>query len=711
MSLRVWRGNPYPLGATWDGLGVNFAIFSENAEQVDLCLFDADGGNEQRIRLNEQTDLVWHCYLPDGRPGQRYGYRMHGAYDPGAGHRFNPAKLLIDPYAKRIDGAVDWDDALFGYRIGADEDEPDDRDSASFVPKSVVVNHAFVWGDDTQLRTPLDRTLIYEVHVKGFTQLHPDVPVELRGTYAGLGSAPAIDYLTNLGITAIELLPVHQHVTDRHLVERGLSNYWGYNTVGFFAPDIRYSATGEPVSEFKTMVKRFHDAGIEVILDVAYNHTGEGNHQGPTLSFRGIDNAAYYRLGAGDQARYVDYTGTGNTLDATSPRVLQLIMDSLRYWITEMHVDGFRFDLASALARELHDVDKLGSFFDIIHQDPIINAVKLIAEPWDVGPGGYQVGNFPVGWAEWNGRYRDTVRRFWKGVGGQAAELAYRLSGSSDLYASSGRRPHASINFVTAHDGFTLNDLVSYTSKHNEANGEDNNDGEDNNESMNFGIEGETGEEAVIEIRERQKRNYLATLLLSQGVPMLLGGDEIGRTQGGNNNGYAQDNEVSWFSWDLQRRDRTLLSFTRSLIRLLKGHPVLRRRRFFQGRQIRGSRVKDLSWFAPDGTEMTDEQWQAPGVRTLAVQFAGDAIDDRGPRGERITDDTLLVIFNADDRPVGFTLPDHEAARRWETVFDTVHRTFTAAHGEHDGGAAYRVAERSVVCLRRLPRVRRVSGD
>ena len=711
MALRVWRGKPYPLGATWDGSGVNFAIFSENGEQVDLCLYDADGENEQRIRLVEQTDLVWHCYLPDVRPGQRYGYRISGSYDPGAGHRFNPAKLLIDPYAKRIDGAVKWDDALFGYRIGVDHEEPDDRDSAPFVPKSVVVNHAFVWGGDTQLRTPLDRTLIYEVHVKGFTQLHPEVPEELRGTYAGLGSAPSIDYLTSLGITAVELLPVHQHVTDRHLVERGLVHYWGYNTIGFFAPDVRYSATGEPVSEFKTMVKRFHDAGIEVILDVVYNHTGEGNHLGPTLSFRGIDNAAYYRLDPENQAHYVDYTGTGNTLDATSPKVLQLIMDSLRYWITEMHVDGFRFDLASALARELHDVDKLGSFFDIIHQDPIISQVKLIAEPWDVGPGGYQVGNFPVGWAEWNGKYRDSVRRFWKGIGGQTAELAYRLSGSSDLYAGSGRRPHASINFITAHDGFTLNDLVSYEQKHNEANGESNNDGDNNNESMNFGVEGETDEEAVIEIRERQKRNFLATLLLSHGVPMLLGGDEIGRSQLGNNNGYAQDNEISWYSWDLQRRDRQLLGFTRSLIRLFKAHPVLRRRHFFQGRQIRGSKVKDLTWFAPDGTEMTDEQWQAPGVKTLAVQLAGDAIDDRGPRGERITDDTILIIFNADDRPVAFTLPNHEAAKRWETIFDTVHHSFGAAHGEHDGGSVYRVAERSVVCLRRLPRVRRVSGD
>ena len=710
MALRVWRGNPYPLGATWDGSGANFAIFSENAEAVDLCLFDADGGNEQRVRMTEQTDLVWHCHLPDVRPGQRYGYRMHGRYEPRNGHRFNPAKLLIDPYAMRFDGTGTWDDALFGYRIGADEDEADDRDSAEFVPKSVLVNQAFVWGNDRQLRTPLDRTLIYEVHVKGFTKLHPEVPEELRGTYAGLGSAASVDYLTNLGITAVELLPIHQHVNERHLFERGLSNYWGYNTIGFFAPDVRYSATGEPVSEFKSMVKRFHDAGIEVILDVVYNHTGEGDHHGPTLSFRGIDNAAYYRLKPDDPSTYVDYTGTGNTLDATSPRVLQLIMDSLRYWVIDMHVDGFRFDLASALARELHDVDKLGSFFDIIHQDPIISQVKLIAEPWDVGPGGYQVGNFPVGWAEWNGKYRDTVRRFWKGVGGQAAELAYRLSGSSDLYAGSGRRPHASINFVTAHDGFTLNDLVSYESKHNEANAEDNNDGERNNESMNFGVEGETDEEAVIEAREKQKRNMLATLLLSQGVPMLLGGDEIGRTQHGNNNGYAQDNEISWFSWQLARRDRQLLAFTRALIRLLKGHPVLRRRRFFQGRQIRGSRVKDLTWFGLDSAEMTDEQWQAPGVKTLGVQFAGDAIEERGPRGERVTDDTFLLILNADERPVAFTLPNHEAARRWEVVFDTVHPTFTAAHSEFDGGSVYRVAERSVVCLRRLPRARRV-GD
>jgi isoamylase len=710
--VRVWRGNPSPLGGTWDGAGVNFALFSENATAVELCLFDPDGGSEQRIRLTEQTNLVWHCYLPDLRPGQRYGYRVHGPYAPQAGHRFNAAKLLIDPYAKRIDRPTRWDDSLFGYRIGADEAdlEPDDRDSAPFMPKSVVVNHAFVWGGDQALRIPLDSTLIYEVHVKGFTQRHPDVPAELRGTYAGLSSQPALDYLTTLGITAVELLPVHQHVNDRHLIERGLTNYWGYNTIGFFAPDVRYSATGEPVSEFKTMVKRFHDAGIEVILDVVYNHTGEGNHLGPTLSFRGVDNAAYYRLDPADPRHYIDYTGTGNTLDATSPRVLQLIMDSLRYWITEMHVDGFRFDLASALARELHDVDKLGAFFDIIHQDPLISQVKLIAEPWDIGPGGYQVGNFPVGWAEWNGRYRDTVRRFWKGVGDQAAELAYRLTGSSDLYAQDGRQPHASVNFITAHDGFTLNDLVSYEQKHNEANGEENRDGERNNESMNFGVEGPTDDEAVIAAREKQKRNFLATVLLSQGVPMLLGGDEIGRTQRGNNNGYAQDNEISWFDWALGRRDRQLLVFTRALVRLWRAHPVLRRRRFFQGRQIRGSRVKDLTWLTPAGGEMTDEEWRAPGITTLGLQLAGDAIDELGPRGERIVDDTLLIILNADERPVGFVLPDPDVARRWEVMLDTAHSTPTAAHGQFDGGALYRVTERSVVVVRRLPRVRRSSA-
>jgi len=526
VTRRVWTGTPYPLGATWDGAGVNFAIFSENATGVELCLFAPDRG-EDRVRMVERTDNVWHCYLPEARPGQRYGYRVDGPHDPGQGHRFNPHKLLLDPYTKRIDGALRWDDALFGYPVGGPDDQRDDRDSAPYLPRCVVANEAFVWGHDRQLQTPWERTLIYELHVKGFTQRHPEVPEELRGTYAGLASFPAIEYLQSLGVTAVELLPVHHRINDRHLVERGLSNYWGYNTISFFAPDSRFSATGEAVSEFKTMVKRLHEAGIEVILDVVYNHTGEGNHQGPTLSFRGIDNAAYYRL-AGDRRYYVDYTGTGNTLNATHPRTLQLIMDSLRYWISEMHVDGFRFDLASTLARELHDVDRLGSFFDIVHQDPLISQVKLIAEPWDLGEGGYQVGNFPAGWAEWNGKYRDTVRRFWRGVGGQTGELGFRLTGSSDLYEGSGRRPHASVNFVTAHDGFTLNDLVSYDQKHNEGNGEENRDGELHNESMNFGAEGPTDDPGIQAAREQQKRNLLATLMLSQGVPMLVAGDERG---------------------------------------------------------------------------------------------------------------------------------------------------------------------------------------
>jgi isoamylase len=705
MMLDVWRGAPYPLGATWDGAGVNFAIFSENATAVDLCLFDADG-SEHRIRMREQTDLVWHCYLPDLRPGQRYGYRVWGPYAPSEGHRFNPAKLLIDPYARRIDGPVDWNDRLFGYRMGGDDAdlEPDERDSAAHLPKCVVVNPAFVWGDDTQLRIPWEKTVIYEVHVKGFTQRHPKVRPELRGTYAGMASLPAIDHLSALGVTAVELMPVHHKVSDRRLVDAGLTNYWGYNTIGFFAPESRYGATGEPVSEFKTMVKRLHQAGIEVILDVVYNHTGEGNQLGPTLSFRGIDNAAYYRLSPEDRRYYVDYTGTGNTLNVTHPRTLQLIMDSLRYWINEMHVDGFRFDLASTLARELHDVDKLGSFFDIVHQDPVISQVKLIAEPWDLGEGGYQVGNFPVGWAEWNGKYRDVVRRFWKGVGGQAAELAYRLSGSSDLYAQSGRQPHASINFVTAHDGFTLQDLVSYEEKHNEANLEDNRDGEPNNESINFGVEGPTDDPAVRAARARQVRNVLATLLFSQGVPMLLGGDEIGRTQQGNNNAYCQDNAISWFDWDLTDDQRRLLDFTRALIRIFRAHPVLHRRRFFQGRRIRGSAVKDLTWYGPDGHEMSDEQWHASGVQTIGLRLAGDGIEELGDRGDPILDDSLLLILNGDAAPATFKLPNRTKGD-WRLVFDTVSSEIAPPGEEprHAGGSTYRLAERSVALLR-LPR-------
>jgi isoamylase len=704
VTVRLWRGTPYPLGASWDGEGVNVALFSENATQVELCLFDA-AGTEQRVRLTERTGQVWHAYLPDLRPGQRYGYRVAGPWAPEDGHRFNPMKLLIDPYARRIDGPVNGSQLLNGHRTMPDGRlEIDARDSAAAMPKGVVIDPAFAWAGDRLLGTPWEETIIYEVHVAGFTRQHPDVPAELRGTFAGLASEAAIEHLRSLGVSAVELMPVHHPVNEQRLVERGLTNYWGYNTIGFFAPDSRFAATDDPVREFKTMVQAMHRAGIEVILDVVYNHTGEGDHNGPTLSFRGIDNAAYYRLDPDDPSRYVDYTGTGNTLNAVHPRTLQLIMDSLRYWISEMHIDGFRFDLASALARELHDVDRLGSFFDIVHQDPMISQVKLIAEPWDVGPGGYQVGNFPIGWAEWNGKYRDTVRRFWRGAGGQAAELAYRLTGSSDLYAQGGRQPHASINFVTAHDGFTLADLVSYEHKHNEANGEDNRDGSDENESMNFGIEGPTDDPSVLDARARQRRNILATLLLSQGVPMLLGGDELGRGQQGNNNAYAQDNPISWFDWSLTEADWRLLDFTRGLIEVFRAHPVLRRQRFFQGRRIRGSSVKDLTWFAPGGGEMTDEQWQAAGVHAIGLRLAGDAIDERGPHGERIVDDTLLMFLNAAEQEIDFRLPDG-APLGWQLLLDTRSPDAPALTDgpTHAGSADYRLVSRSVA-LFRLPR-------
>jgi isoamylase len=701
--MAIWRGAPYPLGATWDGSGVNFALFSENATAVELCLFD-EQGSEQRVRIPERTDQVWHAYLPDVGPGLRYGYRVDGPWDPSAGHRFNPAKLLLDPYARGILGTVDGEELLTGHRVSdAGELERDERDSAPAMARGVVLDPGFDWEGDRPLARPWEETLIYEMHVRGYTRQHPEVAPSLRGTYGGLASDAAIGHLQGLGITAVELMPVHHHVDERHLVERGLTNYWGYNTIGFFAPDSRFAATDDPVREFKGMVKALHRAGIEVILDVVYNHTGEGNGDGPTLCFRGIDNAAYYRLDSADPSRYVDYTGTGNTLNAVHPATLQLIMDSLRFWIVEMHVDGFRFDLASALARELHDVDKLGSFFDIVYQDPVISQVKLIAEPWDVGPGGYQVGNFPVGWAEWNGKYRDTVRRFWKGAGGQAAELGYRLTGSSDLYADGGRLPHASINFITAHDGFTLADLVSYEQKHNEANGEDNRDGESNNESMNFGVEGPTDDPAISAARARQQRNVLATLLLSQGVPMLVGGDEIGRSQQGNNNAYCQDNPISWFDWDLADADRQLLEYTRGLIRLFHAHPVLRRRRFFQGRRIRGSRVKDLTWLAPDGAEMTDEQWNGD-VHAIGLRLAGDAIDERGPRGERIVDDTLLLLMNAGAEAVAFRLP--AAPRGWQGLLDT--RLADPPDDEggplHDGESTYELVERSLALLRLVKR-------
>jgi glycogen operon protein len=704
-SPRTRPGGPYPLGATWDGAGVNFALFSDHATGVELCLFDGGDPTKamERIPMVERTNQVWHVYLPEGRPGLHYGYRVDGPYDPGAGHRFNSNKLLLDPYAKAIAGGIDWSDAIFGYRIGdpgADLTR-DDRDSAPFVPKSVVVDSAFTWGEDRPLRTPWHLTVVYELHVKGFTARHPAVPKELRGTYAGLASPASVDYLRRLGVTAVELMPVHQFVRDHHLGERGLTNYWGYNTIGFFAPDSRYASDGvrgEQVREFKQMVKALHQAGIEVILDVVYNHTAEGNHLGPTLCFRGIDNAAYYRLVGNDPRYYMDYTGCGNTLDMTHPRSIQLLMDSLRYWVTEMHVDGFRFDLASALARELHAVDRLSSFFDAIQQDPLINQVKLIAEPWDLGEGGYQVGNFPAGWAEWNGRYRDTIRRYWKGDGGQVADLGYRLTGSSDLYESDGRRPSASINFVTAHDGFTLLDLVSFNDKHNEANGEDNRDGATENLSWNCGAEGSTDDPAVLGLRERQIRNFLVTLLLSQGVPMLLGGDELGRTQQGNNNAYCQDNELSWVNWALSRTAKAQLEFTRKLIRLRLGHPVFHRRRFFQGRRIEGSEVKDVSWFRPDGKEMAAEEWTNGFTRSLGLRLAGDAIEEVDESGRPIRDDTFLLLFNAHHEPVDFVLPAHRPRVRWDLVLDT--RDWATAARAFRVGDAYPLEARSLALLR-----------
>jgi glycogen operon protein len=684
---------------------VNFALFSANATAVELCLYNGDGGATEvaRVPVTEQTDQVWHVYLPEARPGQRYGFRVHGPYDPGAGHRFNPAKLLLDPYAKAIDGTVQWSDALFGYEIGHPDADLslDGRDSAPGVPKSVVIDTAFTWGDDRPPRTPWNETLIYEAHVKGLTARHPDVPESRRGTYAGLIAPAVIEHLRSLGVTAVELMPIHQFVVDKHLRDRGLTNYWGYNSIGFFAPDVRYASSrslGGQVNEFKTVVKTLHQAGIEVILDVVYNHTAEGNHLGPTLGFRGVDNASYYRLMEDDRRYYRDYTGCGNTLDMTHPRTLQLIMDSLRYWIQEMHVDGFRFDLASALARELYDVDRLGAFFDIIHQDPVISRVKLIAEPWDLGEGGYQVGNFPVLWAEWNGLYRDTVRAFWKGDEGQAGVFASRLTGSSDLYGRGGRRPYASINFITAHDGFTLHDLVSYNDKHNEANGEDNRDGHDHNLSWNCGAEGPADDPGVLALRERQRRNFLATLLLSQGVPMLLSGDEMGRTQAGNNNAYCQDNELSWLDWKLDTPRRELLEFTRFVSELRRRHPVLRRRQFFYGRRIQGSEVKDLSWFKPDGKEMSEADW---GIftRCLGLRLAGDALDEVDADGAPIVDDTLLILINAHWEPIPFILPAHQRGVRWETVLDTRAGEGRVRPRGYRAGATYPLDARSLAVL------------
>ena len=707
MKLRAWPGRPYPLGATWDGAGVNFALFSEHATAVELCLFAAGDPQREtaRVPLREHTDQVWHVYLPEVGPEQLYGYRVHGRWEPGAGHRFNPAKVVLDPYARAIAGTVQWNDAVFGHRRGdaaADLDR-DDRDNAACVPKSVVVDPTFPWGDDRPLRIPWNETVIYETHVKGFTARHPDVPENLRGTYAGLTCPAAVDYLRALGVTAVELLPVHHAVTEPQVAERGLTNYWGYNSIGFFAPDARYSssgARGEQVREFKTLVKTLHQASIEVVLDVVYNHTAEGNHLGPTLCFRGIDNANYYRLTGGDRSRYSDYTGCGNTLNMRHPRTLQLIMDSLRYWVLEMHVDGFRFDLASALARALHDVDRLSPFFDVIHQDPVISQVKLIAEPWDLGTGGYQVGNFPTGWAEWNGKYRDAIRRYWRGDVGQVAELGYRLTGSSDLYQDDGRRPYASINFVTSHDGFTLADLVSYDVKHNEANGEGNRDGVDDNLSWNCGAEGPREDTRILALRERQTRNFLATLFLSQGVPMLCGGDEIGRTQRGNNNAYCQDNEVSWYDWDLDPRARPLLGFTRRLIRLRREHPELRRRKFFQGRPLCDADMKDLTWMRPDGSEMADAAWRDATLQAFGFRLCGRAMDDVDERGEPITDDTLLVLLNAGAGAVRFVLPDAHPGVRWEALLDTAREHEPAKPRVLEVGESLELAGRSLVLLR-----------
>ncbi|HXZ25888.1 MAG TPA: glycogen debranching protein GlgX [Nitrospiria bacterium] len=703
--MRVLPGRPYPLGATWDGQGVNFALFSENADAVDLCLFDtvADQKESYRLRLTEQTNHIWHAFLPDARPGWLYGYRVHGPYEPATGCRFNPSKVLVDPYAKLIARQVKWDDAMFAYfiRLNGDDLVKDERDNAAFAPLAVVVDTAYTWGGDRRLDIPWHNTIIYETHVKGLTARHPEVPPELRGTYAGLASEPVINHLLHLGVTAVELMPVHHAVDDRHLVQRGLRNYWGYNTLSFFAPDARYgSGTMNVVDEFKRMVRTLHEAGIEVILDVVYNHTAEGSHLGPTLSLRGIDNRAYYRLVQDNPRYYTDFTGCGNTLNMLHPQVLQLIMDSLRYWILEMHVDGFRFDLASALARELHAVDRLGAFFDIIQQDPVISQVKLIAEPWDLGEGGYQVGNFPVLWTEWNGKYRDCIRRFWKGEGRQVAEFATRLAGSSDLYERGGRRPHASINFVTAHDGFTLHDLVSYNQKHNEANGEGNRDGSDDNISWNCGVEGPTDDPAIAALREKQKRNFIATLLLSQGVPMICGGDEIGRTQHGNNNAYCQDNSISWYYWELTPEQKRFLEFTRHVITLLKEHPVLSRRTFFHGRHLRGSEIKDIAWYTPAGQEMTDEEWAAESVRSLGVLLAGDAINELDEQGRVIRGETLLLLLNAHHEPVPFTLPARKPNTRWVLLMDTATPDFDRRVQRDKDESRYLLQDRSMALFR-----------
>ncbi|AWB92919.1 glycogen debranching protein GlgX [Aeromicrobium chenweiae] len=700
--MQPWPGSASPLGATYDGTGTNFALFSEVADFVELCLFD-ESGTETRVRLEEVDGFVHHAFLPGVNPGQRYGYRVHGPYDPEQGLRCNPNKLLMDPYAKAVTGTIDWDPSLFSY----DLDEPDQRndaDSAGHVPYSLVVNPFFDWANDRPPRTPYNESVVYEAHVKGLTMNHPDLPPELRGTYAGIAHPSIISHLKDLGVTAIELLPVHQFVTDHYLSEKGLTNYWGYNTIGFFAPHDAYAAQpGGQVEEFKGMVRTLHEAGIEVVLDVVYNHTAEGNHLGPTLSMRGIDNGAYYRTVEDDPAFYMDYTGTGNSLNVRSPHTLQLIMDSLRYWVTEMHVDGFRFDLAATLAREFYDVDKLATFFELVQQDPVVSQVKLIAEPWDVGPGGYQVGNFPPLWTEWNGLYRDTVRDFWRGEPSTLGEFASRLTGSSDLYQDNGRRPYASINFVTAHDGFTLNDLVSYNDKHNEANGEDGRDGADDNRSWNCGVEGETDDPQILDLRRRQRRNLMATLLLSQGVPMILHGDELGRTQGGNNNVYCQDNEVAWVDWELDEGERELLDFTTAVTQFRRQHPAFRRRRFFQGKPIRkADELADIAWFTPSGEEMKEQNWDDAFGKSIVVFLNGDSIADRDERGMRVTDDSFLMAFNAHHEDIELVLPDGEYGDSWSVVIDTatgvVDQVGSAIQA---AGSTMNLAARSLVVLQR----------
>ena len=704
MKKIYYPGKPFPLGATWDGNGVNFAIFSENATAVELCLFHHpdDETETEKINITEHTGHIWHIYIPELTVAQLYGYRVSGPYEPENGHRFNANKLLLDPYAKAISGVIQWNDALFGYEVGNhDEDLSFNKtDSAPFMPKSVVIDPGFDWEEDKPPRTAYYNTIIYEAHVKGFTQSNPDIPEEIRGTYTAIAHSKSIEYLKKLGITAIELMPVHYFLDDRGLKEKGLSNYWGYNTIGFFAPDARYSnksaLDNHQVNEFKNMVKELHKAGIEVILDVVYNHTGEGNQMGPTLSFKGIDNADYYRLTDDNKRFYMDYTGTGNTLNANLPNVLRMMMDSLRYWITEMHVDGFRFDLAATLARELHEVNQLSAFFDIIHQDPVISQVKLIAEPWDIGEGGYQVGKFPTGWGEWNGKYRDSIRDYWNGTEGMLGEFANRITGSADLYQDY-RRPTASINFITAHDGFTLNDLVSYNEKHNEANGEDNNDGESHNRSCNYGVEGATDDPMVNELRSRQKRNFLATLFLSQGVPMLLAGDEIGRTQKGNNNSYCQDNEISWIDW--KNTDPELLEFTSKLIHLRKDHAAFSRKNWFRGEPVKGDGIEDIAWFQPDGAQMTPDHWNQDFAKSVAVFLNGNGLHAVDSEGEKVVDDNFYIIFNAHDGDVDYKLPPDKYAKDWTKILDTARYEQEGEKPKYKAGETIKIDGRSVILL------------